>query len=148
MSKVTLTEVNGWKVLFHPLIIDQMQKLKVAQTGVPPTNANAKLYTAISRLIYEIIPNNPGGPEFRQGKTLSSAYKHWRRAKFFGRFRLFFRYDSRSKTIVYVWVNDENTLRQSGAKTDAYAVFKGMLNSGNPPDTFAKLMSQSKPMPK
>jgi len=139
-----VTEVNGWKLYFHPLIIDQLLKLEYAQRGVPPSNANAKLFTAISKLIYEVIPNNPGGPEFRQGKTLSSDYKHWRRSKFLGRFRLFFRYDSGSKTIVYAWVNDENTLRQSGAKTDAYTVFKGMLNSGNPPDTFVELMAQSK----
>jgi len=35
--------------------------------------------------------------------------------------------------IVYVWINDEFTLRKAGSKTDAYAVFKSMLNAGNPP---------------
>ena len=31
-----------------------------------------------------------------------------------GRFRLFFRFDSASKVIIYAWVNDENTLRKVG----------------------------------
>ena len=74
------------------------------------------------------------GPEFR----------HWRRAKIGRRFRLFFRYDSRSKVIVYAWVNDENTLRSSGSKSDPYAVFLKMLERGNPPDTWDLLLRQSK----
>jgi hypothetical protein len=42
-------------------------------------------------------------------------YRHWFRVKFSGRFRLFFRYSSQHKVIVYAWVNDENTLRKSGS---------------------------------
>jgi len=37
-------------------------------------------------------------------------------------------------------VNDENTLRTYGAKSDAYAVFRKMLDGGNPPDDWAALM--------
>jgi toxin YhaV len=37
-------------------------------------------------------------------------------------------------------VNDDNTLRQYGAKSDAYAVFTGMLSEGNPPDNWAALL--------
>jgi toxin YhaV len=46
------------------------------------------------------------GPELR----------HWRRAKFGRRVRLFFRDDSRTKVIVYARVKDENTLRVAGSK--------------------------------
>ena len=49
----------------------------------------------------EAVPADPGRDEFRQGNTLGTAYRHWRRAKIGRRFRLFFRYDSRSKVIVY-----------------------------------------------
>ncbi|WP_082766388.1 type II toxin-antitoxin system YhaV family toxin [Paramesorhizobium deserti] len=56
-----------------------------------------------------------------------------------GRFRLFFRYDTSAKIIIFAWVNDETTLRTYGAKTDAYKVFKGMLDDGNPPDDWAAL---------
>ncbi|MEW9855669.1 type II toxin-antitoxin system YhaV family toxin [Novosphingobium sp. M1R2S20] len=57
-----------------------------------------------------------------------------------GRFRLFFRYDSRSKVLIFAWVNDETTLRTYGSKTDAYVVFKGMLDICDPPDDWEALL--------
>ena len=71
------------------------------------------------------------------GRTTAKAEhrKHWFRAKFgAGRFRLFFRYSTRAKIIVFAWVNDEATLRTYGARSDAYAVFRKMLDKGDPPD--------------
>lgn len=59
-------------------------------------------------------------------------------AKVFSRFRLFFRYDSRSKVIVYAWVNDENTL------PDPYAVFEKMLGRSNPPDDWDALTTATR----
>ena len=59
---------------------------------------------------------------------------------------MFFRYDSRTKVIVYAWVNDEKTLRAAGSKNDPYAVFKKMLDRGNPPDTWDQLQSESSPL--
>ena len=38
-------------------------------------------------------------------------------------------------------MNDSETLRTYGARTDAYAVFKGMLDAGNPPDAWADLLA-------
>ena len=49
-----------------------------------------------------------------------------------GAFLLFFRYDSRSKVIVYAWANDAHTLRSAGSRSDAYAVFARMLERGAP----------------
>ena len=72
------------------------------------------------------------------------AYRHWRRAKLGRRYRLFFRYDSKAKVIVYAWVNDEQTLRSSGSKSDPYAVFEKMLGRGNPPDDWNALVEASK----
>jgi toxin YhaV len=75
---------------------------------------------------------------------LGPSRKHWFRAKFGGgRFRLFFRYSSSAKIIVYAWVNDNETLRTYGAKSDAYAVFKAMLDRGNPPEDWAELLTSS-----
>jgi toxin YhaV len=45
--------------------------------------------------------------------------------------------------IVYAWVNDENTLRKAGSKTDPCAVFRTMLDAGNPPGTMAELLAVS-----
>jgi len=76
------------------------------------------------------------------GGTLGDANRHWFREKFGnGRFRLFFRFDSKAKIIVYAWVNDANTLREYGAKSDAYAVFSRMLTDGNPPDGWDALVA-------
>lgn len=78
--------------------------------------------------------------EFRQGDTLGEKRQHWFRAKFFQQYRLFFRFDSTAKVIILAWVNDEQTLRAYKSKTDAYMVFKGMLDDGNPPASFDVLM--------
>ncbi len=92
----------------------------------------------------EVIPQNPSRDEYRQGNTLGTRYRHWRRAKIGRRFRLFFRYDAKAKVIVYAWVNDQRTLRSSGSKSDPYTVFAAMLTLGNPPDDWASLMKASK----
>jgi toxin YhaV len=67
-----------------------------------------------------------------------------RPAKIGRRFRLFFRYDSRAKVIVYAWVNDQQTLRSAGSKADPYLVFERMLGRGNPPDDWAALVAASR----
>ena len=94
----------------------------------------------------EVIPRDPNSPEFWQGNTLGSDNRHWFRAKFHERYRLFFRFSTQQKVIIYVWVNDEQSLRKAGARTDPYAVFKGMLESGAAPGSFAELVRASKEM--
>ncbi len=142
---------HGWTLLFHECLIAQMRSLfqaaAKAETHDPDGfegNANVKLFRALSRLILETIPIDPGREEYRQGKTLGETRRHWRRAKIGRRFRLFFRYDSRSKIIVYAWVNDEDTLRSAGGKNDPYTVFQKMLERGNPPGDWAALVAVSK----
>jgi len=143
-----MVAVQRWDLFAHPLLLDQLDKLVAAverERAKKPENyqsgANAKLLAALRRLIFEVIPEDPARAEYRQGTTLGADRKHWFRAKFGGgRFRLFFRYDSKSKIIVYAWVNDETTLRTYGAKTDAYAVFRGMLDKGTPPDSWDALL--------
>jgi toxin YhaV len=45
---------------------------------------------------------------------------------------------------VYGWVNDPTTLRAYGTKTDAYLVFKKMLESGRVPNDWDELIAESK----
>ena len=45
--------------------------------------------------------------------------------------------------IVYAWVNDEKSKRAYESKTDAYRVFKKMLDSSNPPDSWETLLEQA-----
>lgn len=143
-----MIQVNGWTLYAHPLLLDQLEKLtaavEAARTKDPEgytATPSAKLMAAVRKLIFETIPSDPSRPDYRQGGTLGPTRKHWFRAKFGnGRFRLFFRFDSRSKVIVFAWVNDQTALRTYGSKTDAYAVFKGMLDKGNPPDDWKALV--------
>jgi toxin YhaV len=74
---------------------------------------------------------------------LGEDHRHWRRAKIGRRFRLFFRYDSALKVIIYAWVNDQKTLCQAKGKNDPYTVFKKMLYQGNPPDNWDQLLDES-----
>ena len=142
---------HGWTLLFLDCVIEQMQKLYAvsqrAEQNDPigfASNANVKLFRALSQLMLEVVPGEPARDEYRQGNTLGPEYRHWRRAKIGRRFRLFFRYDSRAKVIVYAWVNDEQTLRSSGSKSDPYAVFEKMLGRGNPPDDWDALVIASR----
>jgi toxin YhaV len=143
--------VNGWTLFAHPLFLDQVGDL-TARVGAlkarDPEGYTAKNDTkrlaAIRRLIFEVIPANPDSPAFQQGTTLGDAHRHWRRANFFQQYRLFFRYDSAARVIVYAWVNDEGTKRAYDSRTDAYGVFGRMLTSGNPPDDWASLLKAAK----
>jgi toxin YhaV len=141
---------NGWNLLFHECLIKQLQKLQAAaeraQKQDPKgyeSNANVRLFTALSKLIFEVVPSDPNREEYRQGNTMGAAFRHWRRAKIGRRFRLFYRFDSKTRIIIFAWVNDENTLRASGSKSDPYSVFQRMLKHGHPPDNWADLLSAS-----
>jgi toxin YhaV len=138
--------VNGWTVLLHPLFLDQIaaiiediRRARQKDAANFRTKNCAKRLGAILKLAFEDIPQNPASPAYRQGSTLGADYTHWLRAKFFQQYRLFFRYDMKSKVIIYAWVNDENTKRAYDSKTDAYAVFRDMLLGKNPPSDWAAL---------
>lgn len=142
--------VNGWSIYAHPVFLDQLEGLikevearKERDSKTWRKKNCTKRLAAIFKLVTESIPADPGAPAFRQGDTLGADRKHWFRAKFFQQYRLFFRFDSALKVIVLAWVNDEDTLRAYGSKTDAYATFKGMLDSGTPPDNFDTLMQEA-----
>jgi len=144
-------ERYGWNLLFHECLIEQLQKLQAAASRAQAqdpegsvSNANVKLFDALTTLILEVVPSDPNRDEYRQGNTMGPAFRHWRRAKIDRRFRLFFRFDSKTRIIIFAWVNDEHTLRSSGAKTDPYIVFQKMLKSGHPPDDWDALLVASK----
>jgi toxin YhaV len=143
---------GDWSLLFHRCVLKQLERLKAASdkaiANSPQNaleNANVKLYAALAKLMLETVPSDPARDEYRQGNTMGPDFRHWRRAKIGRRFRLFFRYDSRTKVIVYAWVNDEKTLRTAGNKNDPYTVFQKMLSRGNPPSDWNKLQRESSP---
>ncbi|MGI9133053.1 MAG: type II toxin-antitoxin system YhaV family toxin [Rhodoferax sp.] len=142
--------IHGWTVFVHPLFTSQLDAL-AQQVGflkerdpVGYVKKNAvKRLAAITKLAFDVIPQDPTRPEYRQGNALGEEHKHWFRAKFFQQYRLFFRYHVASKVIVLAWVNDEDTKRAYESSEDAYRVFRKMLESGHPPDDWSQLIDEA-----
>lgn len=142
--------VHGWTVFGHPLFLAQIERLiqqveahkRKDPTGYVKKNASKRLM-AITKLVFDVIAQDPARAEYRQGNTLGGDHKHWLRAKFFQQYRLFFRYHAPSKVIVFAWVNDEGTKRAYESSDDAYRVFRSMLDSGHPPDDWSQLLAES-----
>jgi toxin YhaV len=142
---------NGWNIFAHPLFLNQFEELVTQVENLrqkypedyKKKNA-AKRLAAITKLAFDVIPQDPTRSDYRQGTTLGDDYKHWFRAKFFQQYRLFFRYHQESKIILIAWVNDENCKRAYDSNTDAYKVFRKMLKSGHPPDNWNDLLEEAK----
>ena len=134
-------KINGWIVLQHPLFEDQLNELQNQAVRQKSVNAQ-KRFAAVVKLMTQDIPADPSHRNFRLGQALGASNRHWFRAKFFMQYRLFFRFDSKSKIIILVWINDEATKRAYDSKTDAYVVFEKMLASGNPPSSFIELLNE------
>ncbi|MFW9593910.1 MAG: type II toxin-antitoxin system YhaV family toxin [Macromonas sp.] len=142
--------IHGWTVFAHPLFLAQIEALKQQveahrnkdPIGYVKKNASKRL-AAITKLAFDVIPQNPMRREYRQGGTLGDDRKHWFQAKFFQQYRLFFRYHATAKVIVLAWVNDEGTKRAYESNDDAYRVFRKMLENGHPPDDWNQLLAEA-----
>lgn len=146
MPKSQLLVINGWTILAHPLFLEQLEEL-AAQVedlrlrdpqGYGKKSATKRL-AAIYKLAFHDIPQDPTNSKYRQDNALGDKNKHWFRAKFFQQHRLFFRYHQKHRIILLVWINDESTKRAYESDMDAYKVFRKMLDSGNPPDSWDDL---------
>ncbi len=143
--------INGWSIFAHPLFLRQFEDLveqvehlrRKNPKDYKQKNATKRL-AAIAKLAFDVIPQDPTRSDYRQGTTLGDAHKHWFRAKFFQQYRLFFRYHQESKIILLAWVNDENSKRAYESNTDAYRIFRKMLESGHPPDDWNDLLKEAK----
>lgn len=150
-SKPAPLLINGWTVFAHPLFLAQLEAItrqvealkQKDPSGYVKKNASKRL-AAITKLAFEVIPQDPSRAEYRQGNKLGEDHKHWFRAKFFQQYRLFFRYHAPSMVIVHAWVNDEDTKRAYERSDDAYRVFRKMLESGHPPDDWNQLLAEAR----
>lgn len=144
--------INGWRLYYYRIFkvaLDELEAQVVKLAANDPdgyrTHPKTKLLASIYHTITQLVPSNPDAPEFRLGKALGNDHTHWRRVKkgMPDRYRLFFRFSSAPvKVIVYVWFNDEYTLRKAGSKTDVYAAFKRMLARGVVPGDIAALLAE------
>jgi toxin YhaV len=144
-----------WRLHAHPAfaekfdaLVAEVAALKARDPHSYAQHPKSKLLRRVLDLIEIEIPRDPGSPEFALGNTLGPQHRHWRRAKFLGRFRLFFRYSSKDGVIIYAWINDENSLRQAGGRNDPYVLFGKLLKKGSPPDDWPALIRSAKLMRK
>jgi hypothetical protein len=72
-----------------------------------------KRLAATFKLVTEAIPADPGAPAFRQGDMLGDHRKHWFRANFFQRYRLFHRFNSDAKIIVLAWAKRKSRITRA-----------------------------------
>lgn len=144
--------VNGWTLyqtaLFRAQLVDLMNNVKQLKQERPETylqHPKTKLLASIFELIYERIPADPGAREYDATRELGEFYRSWRRAKkgMPDRYRLFFKFDSSRKVIVYWWFNDEDSLRKAGSKTDVYEVFKRHIAQGTLPDSLEAAIAEA-----
>jgi toxin YhaV len=144
---------NGWSLYYYrsfKAALDELEALVSKLAADDPagykTHPKTKLLASVYRAITQLVPANPDAPGFRLGKTLGAGHTNWRRVKkgMPDRYRLFFRFiSSPVKVIVYVWFNDEDTLRKAGSKTDVYEAFKRMLARGQVPNDMGELLLAS-----
>ena len=141
-------EVDGWKLYtWAPFryqwdqVVSTVEELRERDPEGYKRHPQTRFLALLRKIVMEDIPRDPADVRYRQGNTMGREYAHWRRAKFGGRFRLFFRYHSEAKIIAYVWLNDETTLRKAGSRTDVYATFKAMLENDRPPSNWEELIA-------
>jgi toxin YhaV len=142
---------NGWRLYQHPAFRDQMDALVASVEQLATTlpredfqhHAKVRFLARVQKIVLEDMPTDPASKMYELGNTLGADRRYWRRAKFNQRFRIFFRFHSKSRLIIYAWMNDEHSLRARGARSDVYAEFERRLKSGNPPDEWERLLVAS-----
>ncbi|MGR3176554.1 MAG: type II toxin-antitoxin system YhaV family toxin [Candidatus Anammoxibacter sp.] len=106
----------------------QVAELKKTLTPNELTrHETVKLAARVYKATVKRIPSDPNRPEYR----LKGELKRYRRYKQgLKRYRLFFSFSTKFRIILYLYLNDENTLRKQGGKNDPYKKFKKLTEQG------------------
>lgn len=139
-----------WSVFLFHLLYDRLTFLHERIKRIPESkrqgHPDIKLYVAVVGAMAR-VRQNPTEKIYQLGNTLTKSHRDWRRIKegLPPRYRLFFKFFSTHKEIYFVWLNNETTLRQAGAKTDCYNVFLRLLHSETVPSDREALHIKSTP---
>ena len=84
MGKPAPLVIHGWTIFAHPLFLAQIEALaqqvetlkQKDRFGYVKKNASKRL-AAITKLAFDVVPQDPARPEYRQGGTLGDDQKHW-----------------------------------------------------------------------
>jgi toxin YhaV len=129
--------INGWLVLLHPEFAARYDELRQRARQLRGELSDdefrkhsiVKLAASVQRLVTQIVPQDPNRLEFQ----LRGPLAQYRRAKKHGlppRYRLFWIFSSRERIIIFLYLNDDSTLRKEGDKNDPYEVFERMVRRG------------------
>ena len=145
--------INGWALFAHEAFNAEFQRLLTLVEKLASENPHGfhhhpatKVFLKVKNCAFERVPADPSSRDFVGGDAFGT-HKHWRRAKHGmpHRYRLYFQFQSQApKSIIYAWFNSEDTMRKEGAKSDCYATFVRMIESGDIPDSFESLLKASK----
>ena len=136
-------EINGWTLLYHPVFGQRYNALRAEarrlKRRLTPEkfrqHPTVKLAAAVHRLLTDIVPRDPNAPQF----WLKDDLARFRRAKGHGlppRYRLFWVFSQSTRTIIFLYLNDDVTLRKEGASTDPYRVFAELVSRGEIGDDY------------
>jgi hypothetical protein len=78
----------------------------VAERWVRLNGGRVRLPLALMRLRPAGTRSGPNPEEYRRGNTLGAESRHWRHARVGRRYRLIFRFDSKTRSIIFAEVND------------------------------------------
>lgn len=99
--------VHDWTIFDHPLFLTQLEALaqqvetlkQKDSVGYAKENATKRL-AAITKLAFDLIPQDPTRGKYRQGNTLAVNASTSCVQNFFQQYRLFFRHHAARKIIV------------------------------------------------
>lgn len=143
---------RDWKIYYTPGFKNQYEdlhktvlKLKDRNPKGYKSNPVTKLLLAVHKAVNVDVPANPQHPKFNLGNTIGPKYRAWKRVKkgMPSRYRLFFRFSSSDRSIIFSWLNDEFNMRKEGDKHDVYRAFERLLDRGEIPNEYSALLETS-----
>ncbi len=130
--------VNGWRIFVWrdfrerwAALRSQVEESRRRDPAGYRTSSAAKFLSTLRDIVLKEIANNPASEAYRQGRTLGGANRNWQRAKFHQRFRLFFRFSSKHRMIIYAWLNDERSASRDHGRRSRRRRFPGLCGAGD-----------------
>jgi toxin YhaV len=130
-----MTSANNYLLKQHSIYADRVAELtrnvKKLKARLSPVDFSrhpfVKFAWRVRKAERELIPENPDHPDYQ----LKGNLKRFRRfKKGIKRYRVFFCFSQSPKIILYLYLNNDKTLRKEGDKNDPYLLFKKYVDKG------------------
>lgn len=116
---------------YYERVADLKRRVIALKNSLPDeefrTHPDVKFAKRLRDASREIVPQDPNLPEYRLKGDLR---KFRRYKKGMQRYRLFFCFSSTPPIIVYLYLNDDKTMRKDGDKNDPYVIFSKKVKNG------------------